>query len=93
MSYPSWQKKQSNVDRTNAVIKKIAARYAGNPAVVPIIAPLNEPAGFDSDVLPVATQYWYDSYNSIRKPYGNTTKSSTYVDRFLFHPILKTFFP
>lgn len=42
MSYPTWQSKQSNIDRTSAIIKTIASKFAGNKNVVPVIAPLNE---------------------------------------------------
>jgi len=43
-SYSSsqWQTSQSNIDRTNAIIKRLASMYAGNTGVVPVIAPLNE---------------------------------------------------
>ncbi|KAJ7269416.1 exo-beta-1,3-glucanase [Mycena haematopus] len=67
-----------NVQRTNAVIQKIAALYKNNPSVVPVIAPLNEPAGFDgNNWLPVIRQYWLDSYGNIRYPYGTSTQSNT----------------
>jgi len=36
-----WHTEQSNVDRTNAIIKQIASMFIGID-VVPIIAPLNE---------------------------------------------------
>jgi aryl-phospho-beta-D-glucosidase BglC (GH1 family) len=38
----NWPNNQSNVDRTNAIIKKIANTYKDNTTVVPAIAPLNE---------------------------------------------------
>ncbi|KAJ6520131.1 glycoside hydrolase family 5 protein [Mycena sanguinolenta] len=70
----------SNVQRTNAVIKKIAALYKNNPSVVPIIAPLNEPAGFDGgNWLAVIKQYWLDSYGNIRYPFGTSAQSNTVV--------------
>lgn len=48
--------------------------------VVPVIAPLNEPAGFyGQDILEVTRQYWLDSYDSIRYPYGTQRKSNTVV--------------
>jgi hypothetical protein len=37
-----WASNQTNVDRTNAIIKTIAGMFKDNPANVPIIAPLNE---------------------------------------------------
>jgi glucan 1,3-beta-glucosidase len=42
MDKPTWQTQQTNIDRTSAVIKKIASKFADNSNVVPIIAPLNE---------------------------------------------------
>ncbi|TFK77419.1 glycoside hydrolase family 5 protein [Pluteus cervinus] len=78
MSYPLWHTNNTNVQRSNNIIKTIANMYKDNPNVVPIIAPLNEPAGFDgSDVLSVVRQYWYDSYGNIRYPYGSDRESNT----------------
>ncbi|KAG2022873.1 exo-beta-1,3-glucanase [Coprinopsis cinerea AmutBmut pab1-1] len=80
MDYPTWHTKQSNVDRTNAVIQRIADLYKDRTGVVPAIAPLNEPAGFfGADVLSVTRQYWLDSYGNIRYPYGNDATSNTVV--------------
>lgn len=80
MSYPEWQSTQSNIDRTNAIIKTLASMFADQTNVVPIIAPLNEPAGYDGDtILSVTRQYWYDSYGNIRYPYGSSTESNTVV--------------
>ena len=42
LSYPQWQSSQSNIDRTNAIIKRIASMFASDPSVVSVIAPLNE---------------------------------------------------
>ncbi|KAK7063958.1 Exo-beta-1,3-glucanase [Favolaschia claudopus] len=70
----------SNVQRTNAIIKKIADLYKDNPSVVSAIAPLNEPAGFNGDSwLSVIRQFWYDSYGNIRFPYGSSKQSNTLV--------------
>jgi len=45
---------------------------------VSVVAPLNEPAGFNgADILRVTRQYWYDSYGNIRFPYGSDRKSNT----------------
>ncbi|EJD39940.1 glycoside hydrolase family 5 protein [Auricularia subglabra TFB-10046 SS5] len=75
---PTWQTNQSYINRTNAIIKKIALQYAGQTNAVPVIATLNEPAGFySSQLLQVATQYWYDSYGNVRYPYGNSTQGNT----------------
>ncbi|EAU92553.1 exo-beta-1,3-glucanase [Coprinopsis cinerea okayama7 len=80
MDYPTWHTKQSNVDRTNAVIKRIADMFKDSTAVVPMIAPLNEPAGYrGDDVLRVTRQFWYDSYGNIRYPYGSARQSDTVV--------------
>ena len=42
MSFPHWHSNQTNVDRTDAIIKTIANMFAGSSNVVPVIAPLNE---------------------------------------------------
>ncbi|CAL1694454.1 unnamed protein product [Somion occarium] len=58
VSFPQWQSSQSNIDRTNAIIKKLASMFADQSDVVTMIAPLNEPAGFDgSDILNAVRQY------------------------------------
>ncbi|KAJ6520130.1 glycoside hydrolase family 5 protein [Mycena sanguinolenta] len=70
----------SDVQRTDTIIKQIANLYKDNPEVVPIIAPLNEPAGFDGDNwLAVIRQYWFDSFGNIRFPYGTSQQSNTVV--------------
>ena len=78
ISFPEWQSNQTNVQRTDTIIKQLASMFQGQPDVVPIIAPLNEPAGYDgSQMLSVVTQYWYDSYGNIRYPYGTSQQSNT----------------
>lgn len=78
MSYPTWHSNQTNVDRTNEIIKTIISMVDSEYETVPIIAPLNEPAGFDGDdVLTVVKQYWKDSYGNIRYPYDSSTESNT----------------
>ncbi|KAJ3489581.1 hypothetical protein NLI96_g2026 [Meripilus lineatus] len=80
VSFPQWQASQSNIDRTSAIIKKLASTYAGQSDVVTMIAPLNEPAGFYGDqVLTPLRQYWYDSYGNIRFPYGTSQQGNTVV--------------
>ncbi|KAJ7167407.1 glycoside hydrolase family 5 protein [Mycena crocata] len=75
---PKWHSNNTNVQRTNAIIKTIASMVRDNPANVPIIEPLNEPAGFaSSELLRVTKQYYYDSYGSIRYPYGTAQQSNT----------------
>jgi len=74
---PKWQTEATYVQRTDAIIKTLAAMYKDS-SVVTIIAPLNEPAGFyDQQVLDVTKQYWYDSYGNIRYPYGTSQQSNT----------------
>ncbi|KAF8886923.1 glycoside hydrolase family 5 protein [Infundibulicybe gibba] len=77
MPFPLWHSNQTNIDRTNAVIKTIANMFKDSTSVVPVIAPLNEPAGFYGDAVISATkQYWRDSYKSIRFPFGNSSRES-----------------
>nr|GAT57439.1 glycoside hydrolase family 5 protein [Mycena chlorophos] len=78
ISFPGWHSNATNVQRTDAIIMTIANMVKDNTAVVPIIAPLNEPAGYDGDaVLSVVRQYWYDSFGNIRYPYGTSQQSNT----------------
>ncbi|KDQ12586.1 glycoside hydrolase family 5 protein [Botryobasidium botryosum FD-172 SS1] len=68
-----WHTNANNINRTNAVIKLLAAEFSqaqyGNS--VTAIAALNEPAGFISqDVISKTTQFWYDSYGNTRYPFG-----------------------
>ncbi|KAF8335350.1 glycoside hydrolase family 5 protein [Cantharellus anzutake] len=65
----NWPNLQSNIDRTNAIIKTLAAEFsqASYANVVSAIQPVNEPAGFvGGNILPVTRQYYYDSYGNIR---------------------------
>ncbi|VDB95629.1 unnamed protein product [Peniophora sp. CBMAI 1063] len=72
---PTWQTSQNNVDRTNAVLKKIAAEFGSQSETAPIIAPLNEPAGYYStQLLDTTKQYWKDSYGNIREQSSNTVE-------------------
>jgi len=76
---PLWQTKTTNVQRSNAIIKTLANEYKDNP-VVTVIAPLNEPAGFyGQQILNTIKQFWYDSYATIRYPYGTSKQSNTIV--------------
>ncbi|KAJ7100268.1 glycoside hydrolase family 5 protein [Mycena belliarum] len=78
VSDPRWYSNNTNVQRTEAIIKKIADMVKDNPTNVPIIAPLNEPARFISlDALAVIRQYWYDSWGKIRFPYGTSQQGNT----------------
>lgn len=78
MSYPTWQSNQTNIQRTDDVIKTIASMFAGQENVVPIIAPLNEPAGYiGSSMMDPLKQYYLDSYGNIRYPYGTSQQGNT----------------
>jgi len=77
--FPQWHSSQANIDRTNAIIKRIASMFQQS-TVVTVIEPLNEPAGFyGNDVLNVVRQYWSDSYGNIRYPFGTPQQSNTIV--------------
>ncbi|KAI0059440.1 glycoside hydrolase family 5 protein [Artomyces pyxidatus] len=80
MSFPTWHSNGTNVARTDAIMKQIAGEFASQYQNAPIIAPLNEPAGFDGQaVLSVVRQYWYDSYGNIRYPYDTSQQGNTVV--------------
>jgi aryl-phospho-beta-D-glucosidase BglC (GH1 family) len=71
LSFPQWQSKQANIDRTNAIIKYLAFLFRYQSQVISVISPLNEPAGFyGQQVLDVTRQYWLDSYGNTRYPTG-----------------------
>lgn len=73
-----WHSNHTNVVRTNNIIKTLAGMFKDDVGTVPMIAPLNEPAGFDGKaVLDVTRQFWLDSYGSIRYPYGSARQSNT----------------
>jgi len=42
LSFPQWQSKQANVDRTNAIIRSLAYQFRYLSQVVSVISPLNE---------------------------------------------------
>ncbi|KAF5368609.1 hypothetical protein D9758_002201 [Tetrapyrgos nigripes] len=58
---PGWHLNQTNIDRTTAVVARIANEFDA-----PIYAPLNEPAGYIDGVLEPTLQYWKDAYAVIR---------------------------
>lgn len=71
----------TNVDRTVAVIQRIAQKYA-DPSywqVVTSLALLNEPATYlNNNLLQVTRQFWYDAYGAARYPWsaqGSDSKS------------------
>ncbi|KAG1743507.1 glycoside hydrolase superfamily, partial [Suillus lakei] len=80
ISYLTWQSNQMNIDQTDAIIKQIASMFSGQPNIIPIIAPINEPAGYyGSSVLTPLMQYYYNSYGNIRYPYSTLMQSSTVI--------------
>ncbi|KAH7927594.1 glycoside hydrolase family 5 protein [Leucogyrophana mollusca] len=80
LEFPGWHSNATNVARTDAIIKTIGSMFANQTDIVPIIAPLNEPAGFDgAAVLKTTKQYWLDSYKNIRNPGGSSQQSNTVV--------------
>ncbi|KAN0117972.1 exo-1-3-beta-glucanase [Russula decolorans] len=80
MPYPQWQSNPANVDRSNRILKRIASDFSNNPDVVPVIAPLNEPAGFlGQQILDVTRQYWRESYESIRYSNGQQSNVVTLI--------------
>lgn len=40
--YPLWQTDSKNVERTNAIMRTIAAMFAHFPQVVSMVSPVNE---------------------------------------------------
>jgi hypothetical protein len=42
MPFPKWHSNNTNVARTNAIIKTLAEMFKDESGTVPIIAPLNE---------------------------------------------------
>ncbi|KAF5366224.1 hypothetical protein D9758_005708 [Tetrapyrgos nigripes] len=86
MSYPQWQTKQSNLERTSAVLRILVQMFEDDTDTVTSIEPLNEPAGFyGDDILRPTKQYYYDSYGAIRYPYGTPKEGNVvaiYHDAF-----------
>ncbi|KAI3621768.1 glycoside hydrolase family 5 protein [Moniliophthora roreri] len=77
---PNWHRRKENIARTNKILKQIVATFQNETTVADTIAPLNEPAGFFGQlILNVTKQYWLDSYQSIRYPEGDSTKSDLLV--------------
>ncbi|KAK7058472.1 hypothetical protein VNI00_002106 [Paramarasmius palmivorus] len=94
---PNWHRRNENVARTNAILKDIVADFIKESDTASVIAPLNEPAGFFGQlIINVTKQYWLDSYESIRYPYGDSTKSNQLVlihDAFQGVPYWNGFMP
>lgn len=69
---PTWQNKQDNINRMEAIIKRVASQVQDRTGVVSVIAPLNEPAGFvGGNMLTVVKNYWQSSYWDIRQSSDN----------------------
>jgi glucan 1,3-beta-glucosidase len=51
LSFPQWQSKQANIDRTNAIIKGLAFEFRYQSQVVSVISPLNECVQSDSSSI------------------------------------------
>ncbi|KAF5323381.1 hypothetical protein D9611_005596 [Ephemerocybe angulata] len=80
MNSPTWHLNATNVQRSNAVITKIASQFKDMSGVIPAIAALNEPAGwYGTAMMNVVKQFWHDSYGNIRYPYGGDRTSNTVV--------------
>lgn len=68
---PSWHTNKNNVARSLMIVRAIATWYSSQTDVVTAIQSINEPAGWlGTDFMSVLKQYYYDSYGSIRYPYG-----------------------
>ena len=80
---PAWYTKSGAISRTNAIIKTLASKFANDPSVVPIIAPLNEPIG-DEGRMNQLRQFYYDSYGSIRFPFGTNQKVNSCNFRWIY---------
>ncbi|KZS93506.1 glycoside hydrolase family 5 protein [Sistotremastrum niveocremeum HHB9708] len=88
LSYPGWHSNNTNIQRTDTIIKQIASLFTGNPNVVAMISPLNEPAGFDgSAVLTPLKQFYYDSYGNVRYPNGPTESNTVLLLHDAFQPL------
>jgi len=81
---PTWHTEKDAVARTNTIIKTLASKFANDPNVVPIIAPLNEPAGFYDEIMNTVKQYWLDSYQSVRYPYGDSRQVNQNGSRWMY---------
>lgn len=57
LSFPQWQSKQSNIDRTNAIIRSLAYQFRYQSQVVSVISPLNECVQSDSSRKHTKTAY------------------------------------
>ena len=75
--YPGWHTESGAIARTNSIIQILASKFANDENVVPIIAPLNEPAGFYNEMLDTIKQFWRDSYGNIRFPSGSSQQVSS----------------
>jgi glucan 1,3-beta-glucosidase len=51
LSFPQWQSNQTNIDRTNAIIKNLAYQFRYQYQVVSVISPINECVQTDSSSI------------------------------------------
>ncbi|KAF8481707.1 exo-1-3-beta-glucanase [Russula ochroleuca] len=73
LSFPGWPTNQTNIDRTNNILRTIANEFGPQYETVGAIEPMNEPAGyFGQVVLNPVRQYYLDSYTNIRASSQNT---------------------
>ncbi|KAH8835533.1 exo-1,3-beta-glucanase [Flagelloscypha sp. PMI_526] len=76
--HPYWQTSQSNIARTNTIIKTLANKFKDQTGVVSVIQALNEPAGwYGNGIMDTIRQFFYDSYGNVRYPYGSSRQSNT----------------
>ncbi|KAG8848435.1 exo-1,3-beta-glucanase [Tulasnella sp. 330] len=65
LSYPQWQTSQDNVNHTLQVFEALIGEFGQSNwgGTVGAIEALNEPAGFDSNVLAATNSYWQQAYD------------------------------
>ncbi|KAF9055866.1 exo-beta-1,3-glucanase [Panaeolus papilionaceus] len=100
-----WHTNMTNIERSQAIVKRIATLFKDKSDVVTAVTPandspakqMNRPGGYrGEDVLRVARQFYYDSYGMIRYPYGTSKQSNTMVilsDAFQGSAYWKNFMP
>ncbi|KAF5321474.1 hypothetical protein D9619_001134 [Psilocybe cf. subviscida] len=69
---PAWTLNQTNIDRTTAIIQRLATMFEHQKDVVTIINPLNQPAGFLGDGVMNPTKkafpHWKLRYPQVCEP-------------------------
>ncbi|KAF9531379.1 exo-beta-1,3-glucanase [Crepidotus variabilis] len=70
---PEWANNTNYVRRTTDIVRTIAQKYQNSSKIVPMLEPLNEPAGFlGAPVLDIVKPFYYESYNATRWPFGDS---------------------